>query len=195
MNEYFISKRLEISIDICGSEKRLREIGFDGVMGFESMVEQLNEMNFFEVENILKNLIFMGGLNKDFAVFLINSDFLDENKFYQKDDMFNMSEENLLKLIYKNENIESKEEIEEIEADEIERIYKKYSSNKKEPTKTNVDIEKYINKEYNYKLSKFKENLDLNVYNWMENNLKNMPAEDYGMFLYLVNKIRENGTK
>jgi hypothetical protein len=195
MNEYFISKRLEISIDICGSEKRLREIGFDGVMGFESMVEQLNEMNFFEVENILKNLIFMGGLNKDFAVFLINSDFLDENKFYKKDDMFNMSEENLLKLIYKNENIELNEEIEEIEADEIERIYKKYSSNKKEPTKKNVDIEKYINKEYNYKLSKFKENLDLNVYNWMENNLKNMPAEDYGMFLYLINKIRENGTK
>ena len=195
MNEYFISKRLEISIDICGSEKRSREIGFDGVMGFESMVEQLNEMNFFEVENILKNLIFMGGLNKDFAVFLINSDFLDENKFYKKDDMFNMSEENLLKLIYKNENIELNEEIEEIEADEIERIYKKYSSNKKEPTKKNVDIEKYINKEYNYKLSKFKENLDLNVYNWMENNLKNMPAEDYGMFLYLINKIRENGTK
>ena len=38
----------------------------------------------------------------------------------------------------------------------------------------------------------FKEDLDFHILSWLETNLKKMTHEDYGMFMDLINKIRNN---
>ena len=92
INEYFISKRIEISSEITGGSSNLMDIGFESIMGYSKIIEELNEMNFEGVYSIMDGLIKMGGLNKSFAEYIIFSEILNKNKFYEIDDMFNITE-------------------------------------------------------------------------------------------------------
>ena len=195
INEYFISKRLEISSEITGGRSELKKIGFESVMGYSKIIEELNKMHFEKVYHIMNSLIKMGELNKDFAEHIIFSETLDKDKFYEIDNAFNITGNNLKKIIDDCDDLNS--EIKNLrknnlDQEEIKEFYDKHI--KKTPIKTSetLDVKNFINKEYNYKLSKFKEDLDVNVFLWLKDNIKTMSAEDYGMFLFLINKIREN---
>ena len=62
INEYFISKRLEISSEITGGRSELKKIGFESVMGYSKIIEELNKMHFEKVYHIMNSLIKMGEL-------------------------------------------------------------------------------------------------------------------------------------
>ena len=198
INEYFISKRIEISSEIAGGDSSFMDIGFESTMGYSKIIEELNEMNFEGVYSIMDGLIKMGGLNKSFAEYIIFSEILNKNKFYEIDDMFNITENNL-KNITTSEYSKLDKEIKDLSKSILnqegaEDIYNKYI---KENAPAKLDeipdnIKSFLNKEYNYKFSKFKEDLDVNIFLWLKNNIKKMSDEDYGMFLYLITKIKEN---
>lgn len=198
VNEFFISKRIEISSELSGGGGGLRKVGFSHIMGYSKIIEELNKMHFERVYSIMNKLIKMGDLNKEFAEYIIYSEILDKDKFYQMDDMFNITENNLKNIFYDNTKIEVKANESDLEKKKLEEIYfkqlnKKISESDEKSDFENVDNEKFINKEYVYKVSVFKEELDRDVAFWLENNIKKMTEEDYGMLLYLINKIRKNG--
>ena len=198
VSEFFISKRIEISSELSGGGDGLRKVGFSHIMGYSKIIEELSKMHFERVYHIMNQLIKMGGLNKEFAEYIIYSEILDKDKFYQIDDMFNVAENNLKNIFYDNTKIEEKVNENTLEKKKLEEIYykqlnKKISESDEKSDFENVDNEKFINKEYLYKVSVFKEELDRDVGFWLENNIKKMTEEDYGMLLYLINKIRKNG--
>ena len=95
VNEFFISKRIEISSELSGGGDGLKKVGFSHIMGYSKIIEELNKMHFERVYYIMNKLIKMGDLNKEFAEYIIYSEILDKDKFYQMDDMFNITENNL----------------------------------------------------------------------------------------------------
>ena len=131
INEFFISKRIEISSELIGSGDELKKSGFSCIMGYSKIIEELNKMHFEKVYHIMNKLIKMGGLNKDFAEYIINSEILDKDKFYQIDDMFNIAKNNLKNIIYDYTIIEDKVNKSTSEEKRLEEIYYKQLNKKK----------------------------------------------------------------
>lgn len=195
MNSHFIARRIENSCDILGGQDRLESMGFHNVMGYVSIVKELNEMKVLEVFYIIETLMSMGKIYKKFAYHLVDENVLSD-KFFEVDYEFNPTENNLNYLMKKsmyNESSESDKSLDsyytEVEESKFEKIYNQLMAENNE----DKTIEKLLNYEQNKKILDFSNKIDKNVLNWLNFNVKKMSYEEFANFITLINKIRENG--
>jgi hypothetical protein len=195
MNSHFIARRIENSCDILGSSEKLETMGFHNIMGYVSIIKELNEMEVLEVFYIIEHLISMDKIYKKFAYHLINDNVLSE-RFFEVDVEFNPTKNNLNYLLgnseYKEKTKEEKElesYYKDIEESKFEKVYQEIMSK----NLNDKAIEKILKNEHNQKLLEFSKTIDQNIVNWLNQNLKKMTYEEFGNFMALITKIRENG--
>jgi hypothetical protein len=168
-------------------------------MGYITIMKELNEMEVMEVFCIIEALASMGGMYKSFTKHLLNDEVLAD-KFFEVDEEFNPTKNNLREMMkksmYSDEIDDSVDFVKSDEESNLEKLYKEYQKKELEinpQKKPSTNISNFINKEAREKIHNFKKNLDYSLVNWIELNIPKMSDEEYGMFMTLIAKTREDG--
>lgn len=189
MNSNIIIRRIDQSCDIFGSEDNLKKKGYNQIMSYSQITQQLNEKDFEELWSILKDLILYGGIYKDFSLHLIEEGVLDEC-FFELDSNLNPTKNNINYRMnvelendfsIKDENLYSEIDILEEESRKL------YEHN---PTNSNIFNNLNVSMESEKKIKKLKNKINPNVLNWMQENVNKFSDEDFGNFMVLITLLR-----
>ena len=189
MNSNIIIRRIDQSCDILGGKEKLKEKGFNNIMGFNQIIQQMNEKPFEELWNILKDLILDEDIYKDFAFFVIKNSLLEE-KYYELDENLNPTNQNINYRLEKefNQNTETSEDFISREMKLFENESRTLYESTKQNNQTNININ--LDSEYQNKIEQLKTKLPPEIINWLKKNIKLLSNEDYGNFMVLMTLFR-----
>lgn len=189
MNSNIIIRRIDQSCDILGGESNLRKKGYNQTMGYNQIIQQLNEKDFETLWSILKDLILCGGIYKEFSLHIIEEGVLDECFFELDSDLnptknninYRMSVELENDISIKEENLYN--EIDTLE-EESRKLYEHNSIN------SNIFNNLNVSRESEKKITKLKNKINPNVLNWMQENINKFSDEDFGNFMVFITLLR-----
>lgn len=201
----YIIKSIDQTCALLGGEAKLVNMGYDKVVGYISMISQINRLTVHRLANILHELHKTGGIYSDFAHHILHDSVLHDG-FFTFDSELNPADDNLQKMfedLIEEKNVSQKKEEQDNKSIDYRFLYEK-AQESGEILNTNLDstydpnfskdqnkpISASFTKEYNNRLEGFKQKVDSRVLFWLENNVPNMSDDDYGMLMALIFKMK-----
>jgi hypothetical protein len=189
LDSNFLIERINSTIRMLGSSSYLEEMGFHNILGYITIVKEINELNFEKVLNILRQLKLKGGIYGAFADHLMNDGVLNDN-FFELDDFFNPTINNLKYHLenFENKDFENLKEQYKKENEILNRQFQNIYENKKEK------LDLIVTSNLEEKLKSLEKKIGQNILFWLKNDIKTMSNEDFGNIMVLIMKYR-NGER